>query len=41
MKIFGIMGSPRLGGNSDILLDQALTGAQSAGAEVEKPEMGL
>jgi multimeric flavodoxin WrbA len=36
MKILGVLGSPRLGGNSDILLDQALAGAISAGAEVEK-----
>jgi multimeric flavodoxin WrbA len=36
MKVLGIMGSPRIGGNSDILLDQALAGAKSAGAEVEK-----
>ncbi len=36
MKILGIMGSPRVGSNSDILLDQALSGAVSAGAEVEK-----
>ncbi len=36
MKVLGIMGSPRIGGNSDILLDQALAGAREAGAEVEK-----
>jgi multimeric flavodoxin WrbA len=36
MKILGIYGSPRKGGNSDILLDQALEGAQSAGAKVER-----
>jgi multimeric flavodoxin WrbA len=36
MKILGILGSPRVGGNSDILLDQALAGARDAGAEVEK-----
>ena len=36
MKILGILGSPRIGGNSDILLDQALAGAKDAGAEVEK-----
>ncbi len=36
MKILGILGSPRVGGNSDILLDQALAGAKAAGAEVEK-----
>jgi multimeric flavodoxin WrbA len=36
MKILGIMGSPRIGGNSDLLLDQALAGARDAGGEVEK-----
>ena len=36
MKILGIYGSPRKGGNSDILLDQALEGAQSAGAKVDR-----
>src|SRR4030042_6310464 len=30
------MGSPRLGGNTDLLLDQALNGAQGQGWEVEK-----
>ncbi|HNW28833.1 MAG TPA: flavodoxin family protein, partial [Spirochaetota bacterium] len=32
MKVLGIMGSPRVGGNSDILLDDALSGAEKAGA---------
>ena len=36
MKILGIMGSPRLGGNTDLLLDAVLSGTQSQGAEVEK-----
>jgi len=36
MKVLGIMGSPRIGGNSDILLDEALAGAKAAGADVEK-----
>lgn len=36
MKVLGVLGSPRMGGNSDILLDQALAGARDAGAEVEK-----
>jgi len=36
MKILGVLGSPRIGGNSDILLDRALAGAKEAGAEVEK-----
>ena len=30
------MGSPRVQGNTDLLLDEALRGAQSQGAEVEK-----
>jgi multimeric flavodoxin WrbA len=34
MKMLGIYGSPRKGGNTDILLDQALKGAAEAGAEV-------
>lgn len=36
MKVLGIMGSPRMKGNTDLLLDEALKGAQSQGAEVEK-----
>lgn len=36
MRIVGISGSPRSGGNSDILLDEALKGARSAGAITEK-----
>jgi multimeric flavodoxin WrbA len=36
MKVLGILGSPRVGGNSDILLEQALAGAKDAGVEVEK-----
>jgi multimeric flavodoxin WrbA len=36
MKVLGIMGSPRVGGNSDILLDDALVGAKKAGAQVGK-----
>ena len=31
MKVLGVMGSPRVGGNSDILLDEALAGAKDAG----------
>ncbi len=34
MKVLGIYGSPRKGGNSDLLLDEAIKGAQSLGAEV-------
>ena len=36
MKVLGILGSPRLGGNSDVLLEQALAGARETGAETEK-----
>ena len=36
VKILGIAGSPRRGGNTDLLLDEALKGAKAAGAEVEK-----
>jgi multimeric flavodoxin WrbA len=36
MKVLGILGSPRGGGNSDILLNQALSGAKEMGAKVEK-----
>lgn len=35
MLILGIYGSPRKGGNSDILLDKALQGAKDAGAAVD------
>ena len=35
MKILGISGSPREGGNTEVLLDEALKGASEAGAEVE------
>lgn len=36
VKVLGILGSPRRGGNTEILLDQALAGARSQGAETEK-----
>jgi multimeric flavodoxin WrbA len=36
MKVLGVLGSPRVGGNCDVLLDQALAGAKEAGADVEK-----
>lgn len=36
MRVLGIMGSPRLGGNADLLLDAALRGAVDQAAEVEK-----
>ncbi|MBN1692559.1 MAG: flavodoxin family protein [Dehalococcoidales bacterium] len=36
MKVLAMMASPRIKGNSDILLDEAIKGAQTAGAVVEK-----
>lgn len=36
MKVLGINGSPRRGGNAEILLDKALEGARTKGAEIEK-----
>ncbi|MDI6853180.1 MAG: flavodoxin family protein [Deltaproteobacteria bacterium] len=36
MKIIGIWGSPRKGGNSELLLNAFLEGAREAGAEVER-----
>jgi multimeric flavodoxin WrbA len=36
LKVLGIMGSPRIRGNTDLLLDEALRGAQSQQAETEK-----
>jgi multimeric flavodoxin WrbA len=35
-KVIGIVGSPRQGGNTDILVDEVLAGAREAGARVEK-----
>jgi multimeric flavodoxin WrbA len=35
MKVLGIACSPRKKGNTDILLEQALSGAEESGAEVE------
>jgi multimeric flavodoxin WrbA len=34
MKVLGIYGSPRKGGNTDQLLDKALEGTRSTGAEI-------
>ncbi|HIC92362.1 MAG TPA: flavodoxin family protein [Syntrophaceae bacterium] len=36
MKVLGISGSPRRMGNSELLLDECLKGAESRGAELEK-----
>jgi len=35
LKVIGISASPRVNGNSDLLLRQALAGAESAGARIE------
>lgn len=35
MKVLGLNGSPRRGGNTDILLAEVMRGAQSKGAETE------
>jgi len=35
MKVLGIAGSPRRGGNTDLLLDEVLRGAASKGAEAK------
>lgn len=36
MHILAIMGSPRIKGNTDLLVDEALKGAQGVGADTEK-----
>lgn len=36
LKVLGLAGSPRRGGNTEVLLDRALAGAASAGAQAEK-----
>ncbi|RKY71415.1 MAG: flavodoxin family protein [Candidatus Latescibacterota bacterium] len=36
MKVLGLSGSPRRGGNTELLLDRALEGAKERGAGVEK-----
>jgi len=36
LKIFALVGSPRLGGNTDFLVDQALEEAANLGAQTEK-----
>jgi hypothetical protein len=35
-RVLGIVGSPRRGGNTEILVDEVLRGAEEAGAPVEK-----
>ncbi|MFC2008705.1 flavodoxin family protein [Chloroflexota bacterium] len=39
-RVIGIMGSPRRGGNTDILLDEVLAAASEAGAETTKYVIG-
>jgi multimeric flavodoxin WrbA len=36
MKVLGLFGSPRRGGNTEILLEEALKGAEKEGAEIER-----
>lgn len=36
MLVLGVSGSPRRGGNTEILLDEALTAARAAGSETQK-----
>ena len=36
INVLGLMGSPRAGGNTDILLDQVLKGSQSKGGKTKK-----
>jgi multimeric flavodoxin WrbA len=36
MKALGLFGSPRKGGNTEILLEEALKGAEREGAEIER-----
>ena len=36
VKVLALIGSPRKGGNSDILADEVLKGAEEAGADIEK-----
>jgi multimeric flavodoxin WrbA len=36
MQVLGIVGSPRRGGNTEILVDEALKGAEESGALIEK-----
>ena len=36
MKVLAILGSPRRGGNTELLLEETLKGAEAEGAEVER-----
>jgi multimeric flavodoxin WrbA len=35
MQVLGIIGSPRIGGNTDVLVNEVLKGAEEAGASIE------
>lgn len=39
MRVLGIAGSPRRGGNTDLLLDELMKGAASQGAEIKTIEL--
>ena len=39
MKLLALMGSPREGGNTDMLVDEAVEAAAEAGADVEKIDL--
>jgi multimeric flavodoxin WrbA len=36
MQVLGIIGSPRIGGNTEVLVDEVLSGAKEAGASIER-----
>jgi len=40
VKVLGIFGSPRRGGNTEILLEEALKGAEKDGANIERLYLG-
>jgi len=40
MKVLGIFGSPRRGGNTELLLEEALRGAEKEGAKAERLYLG-
>jgi len=40
VKVIGIVGSPRRGGNTDVLVEQVLAGARDHGLETEKVHLG-
>jgi multimeric flavodoxin WrbA len=40
MEVLALVGSPRKGGNTDILTDEFLRGASEAGAQVQEAHLG-